>query len=186
MKSKYFSVNSHIQNLISNIYYQNLVLLRNLVEKGCDQYFSSYKAPKVDLYLISCSITSPLGLGSDSKPIKFKLDDKIFCLADSSQFGMEPLVINFFDMVYCYLPSFRGENPDDRHLNQFYHCEAELRGEYTKAMEIAENLVKFLLNIIINSYNNKEIYFKELTCLDKLISITKNDFPKISFDKAIS
>lgn len=100
----------HIQNLISRKYYKNLVLLRNTIEKGCDDYFRKLGAPKVDLFLISNSISSPIALGSDSKPIEFHLDRKSCFLADSSQFGMEPLLFNFFNIVYCYLPSFRGKN----------------------------------------------------------------------------
>lgn len=83
----------------------------------CDRYFQNLKAPKVDLYLISNSVSSPIALGSDSKPVNFRLDKDNYFLADSSQFGMEPLLFNLHEIVYCYLPSFRGEDPDNRHLN---------------------------------------------------------------------
>src|SRR5688572_25276107 len=115
MKFKHFSPSGHVGNLISKPYYRNLVLLRDIVERACDEYFGLKKSPKVDLYLVSKAVSSPMGLGSDSVPIEFHLDKDNYYLSDSSQFGMEPLVINSFDMVYCYLPSFRGEDADARH-----------------------------------------------------------------------
>lgn len=180
-----FDPKNHINNLTSGGYYDHLLLLRNDIEIGCDRYFQALKAPKVDLYLISNSVSSPMALGSDSKAINFHLAKDSYYLSDSSQFGMEPLLFNSRKMVYCYLPSFRGEDPDDRHLNQFYHCEAELIGDYTQAMDIAENLVKSLLNIVVNhtKKSNKLSQFKDSKVL---ATIAKSDFPRITFDEAVS
>ena len=69
-----------------------------------------------------------MGPGSDSEVIPIKFGKYNSFLVDSSQFGFEPLLLNKLDKVYCYLPSMRGENPDKRHLNQFFHCEAEIKG----------------------------------------------------------
>lgn len=180
-----FEPKKHIQNLISKKYYRNLVLLRNEIEKDCDAYFRSLGAPKIDLYLVSSSVSSPIALGSDSKPIAFDLDGKDYFLADSSQFGMEPLLFNSFDMVYCYLPSFRGEDPDPRHLNQFYHCEAELKGGYLKAMDIAENLVKSLTKNVSRGLKTKKFAFNGRPSLRKLDQLVKNKFPRITFEEAV-
>jgi len=180
-----FLPETHIQNLVSKQYYKDIVLFRDLIQKSCDTYFHSLNAPRVNLYLLSKSVSSPIGLGSDSKPIKFELDKKEYFLSDSSQFGMEPLVINSFEMVYCYLPSFRGEEPDERHLTQFYHCEAELRGDCQKAMSVAENLVKSLINSIVKFAGNQTFLSLRLS-LESLSLIMANDFPKIIFDEAVS
>lgn len=180
-----FEPKKHIQNLISKEYYRNLVLLRNEIEKGCDTYFRSLGAPKVDLYLVSNAVSSPFALGSDSKPIAFDLDGKDYFLADSSQFGMEPLLFNSFDMVYCYLPSFRGEDPDPWHLNQFYHCETELKGDYLKAMDAAENLIKSITKKVLKGLETKKFVFKDRPSLKKLDLIVKSKFPRITFGEAI-
>jgi len=184
MTKNLFEPKKHIQNLVSKKYYENLVLLRNTVEKGCDDYFRKLGAPKVDLFLISSSISSPIALGSDSKPIEFHLDGKSYFLADSSQFGMEPLLFNSFDIVYCYLPSFRGENPDNRHLNQFYHCEAEMRGDYYKAMLVAENLVKHLTRCVLKGLKQRDFHFSQISNLTNLEKTTNHEFAKITFDNA--
>lgn len=73
--------------------------------------------------MLTPSVSSPTGPISDSEVIKIKFGKYDSYLVDSSQFGFEPLLLNRLDRVYCYLPSMRGENPDKRHLNQFFHCE---------------------------------------------------------------
>jgi aspartyl/asparaginyl-tRNA synthetase len=185
MKKNLFEPKNHIQNLSSKKYYMNLVLLRSTIEKECDNYFHKLGAPKVDLYLFSNSVSSPIALGSDSKAIDFHLDGKAYYLADSSQFGMEPLLINSFDMVYCYLPSFRGENPDNRHLNQFYHCEAEMRGDYGRAISTAENLVKHLTKSVIRGLERGNFRFAQIPNPSDLERICSNKFLRITFDDAI-
>jgi len=180
-----FKPKNHIGNLISKGYYKNLILLRNTLENGCDAYFRKLGAPKVDLFLISNSISSPIALGSDSRPIELHLDKNNYFLADSSQFGMEPLLFNSFDMVYCYLPSFRGEDPDPRHLNQFYHCEAEMRSDYFQAMKVAENLVKYLTKLVLKGLKNGNFHFSKMARSEDLERIIRNKFPKITFNEAV-
>jgi len=185
MTKNLFEPKNHIQNLTSKKYYKNLVLLRNTIERGCDDYFRKLGAPKVDLFLISNSVSSPIALGSDSKAIAFYLDGKGYFLSDSSQFGMEPLLFNSFNTVYCYLPSFRGEKPDNRHLNQFYHCEAEMRGDYHKAMLIAEGLVKYLTGSVLKGLKQGGFHFNQVSNLTNLERITSHKFAKITFDDVV-
>src|SRR5258708_36502609 len=160
LHTKHYFKTEHIKNLIQDDYYVNLIKLRNSIEIACDTYFQNLHAPKIDLFLISKGVSSPMGKGSDSLPIPFKFGKEFVYLVDSAQFGMEPLVQKGFELVYCYLPSFRGEDPDDQHLNQFYHCEAELRGDYKKCMQIVEGLVKYLIKNIIDGYKTNIFTFK--------------------------
>lgn len=186
MEYPHFSATHHINNVISKPYFRNLILLRDLIEKSCDIYFASLGAPRVNLYLISKSVSSPIGLGSDSVPIDFNLGSKKYYLSDSSQFGMEPLIMNSFDIVYCYLPSFRGENPDERHLNQFYHCEAELRGDYKKAMGIAEDLVKYILKSVKKNIDKKVFHFMGRLSSKTFDYSIHNKFKVVTFDEAVA
>ncbi len=181
--SGHFDPKNHIENLIVSPYYKNLVLLRNTISIACDSFFQERKAPKVDLSLISKGVSSPMGKGSDSLPIPIQLGkDQVF-LTDSAQFGMEPLVQNAFRMVYCYLPSFRGENPDMWHLNQFYHCEAELRGTLDETLIIVEDLIHHLLLEVLDQ-NNESIQEIPNEHLQKIKYVSENSFPVISFDDA--
>lgn len=183
MKTKYFSNNFHIDNLASSDYYRNLVLLRNIVETACDVYFQDLKAPKVDLFLIAKGISSPMGKGSDSSPIPLQLGNQSVFLVDSAQFGMEPLVCGQFNMVYCYLPSFRGEDSDYSHLNQFYHCEAELRGGYQRCMKVAEDLVKHVISTVMDSYRNSKFDF-DTHNFKEIQNTSSLKFPILTFDEA--
>src|SRR6476646_3425695 len=73
---------------------------------------------------ITCgSISSPMGLGSDSLPVSVDLFGERTYLADSMQFHLEYLLRQGAKGVFYIMPTFRGEDPDHRHLNQFFHSE---------------------------------------------------------------
>jgi asparaginyl-tRNA synthetase len=184
MQSKHYVPNNHISNLIHDAYYRNLISLRNTVSKACDSYFHSLDAPRIDLFMVAKGVSSPMGKGSDSLPIPFDLGKQHVYLVDSAQFGMEPLVQEAFEMVYCYLPSFRGEDADYRHLNQFYHCEAELRGGYLQALEVAEALVKNILDGIRKDSDLGVFQFEEDN-FTSIKTVVENNFPRITFDEAV-
>ena len=185
INTKFYNSKEHIVNLQNEDYYYNLILLRNVIQSAIDRYFNRLESPKVDLFLISRGVSSPIGKGSDSLPMPIKFGNKDAYLVDSAQFGMEPLVQKRFKLVYCYLPSFRGEDPDDRHLNQFYHCEAEVRGDYIECMKIAEELVKYIIKEVLKSNRAKKFKFKNsnLESLDKLDKIVSTNFQIITFDE---
>ncbi len=171
----------HIKNLIESRYYMNLVLLRSVLSKSIDDFFHKIKMPKVDLYMISDSVSSPMGPGSDSTPLAIRFDGRDTYLVDSAQFGMEPLVQKHFSGVYCYLPSFRGEKPDARHLNQFYHCEAELRADFPSAINIAE---KMIVNVLKKVLSSDSVHLNKDRVM-KIMQILKKNFLMITQDEAI-
>lgn len=177
--TKKFQPKNHINNLINDKYYYELIKLRNETERACDEYLQKLNAPKIDLYMLARNVSSPMGRGSDSKPIPIKISKQQIYLVDSAQFGMEPLVVNFFKMVYCYLPSFRGEDADEGHLNQFYHCEAELRGNLNDVISVVNGLVKHILKTYINQQNK---YFAKKFI--KIKNIINKDFPIVTFSDA--
>ena len=73
------------------------------------------------------SVSSPMGLGSDSMPVRIEIAGEPTYLADSMQFGLELLCRANPDGSYYLMPSFRGEESDETHLAQFYHAEAEVQ-----------------------------------------------------------
>lgn len=182
-KQRFYAPKQHIDNLIITPYYKNLISLRNTIGLACDSFFQKKNAPKIDLPLISKGISSPMGKGSDSLSIPFQFGDNPAFLADSAQFGMEPLVCTAFKMVYCYLPSFRGEGYDDRHLNQFYHCEGELRGTYTDVISLVNELVKHLVSEVIKGMENN-VYEFDTHNFESIKNIIVQEFPTVTFDEA--
>ena len=127
-------------------------------------------AKNVDLFMMTPSVSSPMGPGSDSEAIQIKFGNLNTNLVDSSQFGFEPLLLNGFDKVYCYLPSMRGENPDKRHLNQFFHCEAEIKGTLNDLIPIIETYIKTLCETVLLMPN----------IIDKIITYVQFDLRKLN------
>lgn len=168
-------------------YFHDLTLLRHVFRVVCDSYMADVaKAVNVDMYMYTPSASSPMGPGSDSKPVHFDFGGVSTFLTDSAQFGFEPLLLNGLDRAYSYLPSLRGEDADYRHLNQFYHCEIELRGGREDAIKVAEGLVKTLSagflecrNIIANISANPQA---SLDALQRIVDCEA--LPRITFDEA--
>jgi asparaginyl-tRNA synthetase len=145
-----FNPREYYKNLNCFNYYYALVILRHYIKSISDFYFSSIVGAKnVDLFMMTNSVSSPMGPGSDSKPIDIKFGKLTTNLVDSSQFGFEPLLSEKLKVLYCYLPSMRGEDPDSRHLNQFFHCELEMIGELEDLVPIIEKYLKILAEMML-------------------------------------
>jgi len=179
---------SHVKELTRSGYFRALLTLRHYLKLISDHYFGIEQGAKnVDLFMMTPSISSPMGLGSDSEAIPIVFGKLATFLVDSSQFGFEPLLMNGFEKVYCYLPSMRGEDPDYRHLNQFFHCELEIKGRIEELIPIIEQYIKklsatiLLLNNTVDRISQAPEITKEY--LNKVLSTNK--FPEINFDEAV-
>lgn len=179
----------YYKDIAENNYFYALLLLRHYIKFTSDYYFGiKLDTKNVDLFMITPSISSPIGPGSDSESIKIEFGKLETFLTDSSQFGFEPLLLNNFDKLYCYLPSMRGENPDSRHLNQFFHCEFEMIGTLEELIPIIENYIKslcettILMSNVINKISSNANKTREV--LGKIIN--SNGFPVITFDEAVN
>jgi asparaginyl-tRNA synthetase len=179
---------THYIELTRSAYFRALIVLRHYIKEVSDHYFGSeLNAKNIDLFMLTASISSPMGPGSDSEAIPIRFGEHDSSLVDSSQFGFEPLLMNGLDKVYCYLPSMRGEAPDKRHLNQFFHCEAEIRGTLGSLLPIVEGYIKILSETLLQmpallkglSLNHDETR----KYLEKIIVC--NNFPVITFDEAV-
>lgn len=179
---------TYYRDIVSNDYFYALLILRHYIKFTSDYYFGlKLGAKNIDLFMMTPSVSSPVGPGSDSEPIKIKVGKLETFLVDSSQFGFEPLLLDNFDKVYCYLPSMRSENPDSRHLNQFFHCEAEIIGTLEDLTPVIEGYIKSLCKTFILMDNTVDRISddnkKTKEILKKAISL--KTFPEITFDKAV-
>lgn len=188
-KTPGYNPRTYYKDITVNNYFYALLLLRHYIKLTLDSYFGiEVGAKNIDLFMLTPSISSPIGPGSDSKPVKIRFGKFKTFLVDSSQFGLEPLLLNNVDKVYCYLPSMRGENHDFRHLNQFFHCEFEMAGILGDLIPIAEKCISslcetiLLMNNIVNRISNSAEKTKKIF---KKISKLHN-FPRITFDEAVS
>lgn len=184
-----YNPETHYLELTRSEYFHALIILRHHIKNTSDYYFGIKQGAKnIDLFMLTPSISSPVGPGSDSESIPIKFGKYNSNLVDSSQFGFEPLLLNGIDKVYCYLPSMRGEDPDKRHLNQFFHCEAEIKGSINDLIPIIEKYIKFLSETLLTMPNilARMSLDTEKTLLILHETIKSQKFPEITFDEAIS
>jgi asparaginyl-tRNA synthetase len=188
--SPVYKPSSHVSDLANSKYFSALIAFRHVVKIACDYYWQNkQEALNVDLFMMTPSVSSPMGPGSDSEVISIKFGDLTTNLVDSSQFGFEPILLNHkIEKLYCYLPSMRGENPDPRHLNQFYHCEAEILGGFEILVPIIDNFIRFLAEVLLHTDCLLEILSPspETSCnaLQDILDM-KNGFSRYSFDEVI-
>ena len=131
-----------------------------------------------------------MGLGSDSLPVSVDLFGASTYLADSMQFTLEYLLrLNDHAAgMYYIAPSFRGEDPDSTHLNQFFHAECELRGDMEDAMKVAEG---YIYSVTKTLYEQHGDVIKEMAgTVDHIERLLNNfdaqkGFPRVANDAAI-
>ena len=184
-----YAPETHYLDLTKSKYFEAIVFLRHYIKMTSDYYFSvEQKAKNVDLFMLTPSVSSPMGPGSDSEAIPIKFGAINSYLVDSSQFGFEPLLLNGIEKVYCYLPSMRGEDPDKRHLNQFFHCEAEIQGDIKKLISIIEGFIRRLSRTTLlmkNIVNNISVDpDRTRVALEKILK--SKSFPEMNFDEAVN
>jgi len=188
-KQPVFNPKQYYKDMAKSNYFYALLTLRHYIKLTSDYYFGTKLGAKnIDLFMLTPSISSPTGSGSNSEAISIKFGKLKTFLTDSSQFGFEPLLLNKLDKVYCYLPSMRGENPDSRHLNQFYHCEMEMVGSLDDLIPNIEGYIKELSKTVLlmqNIINRISKNPKKTKAFLKKIVETKT-FTSISFDEAVN
>ncbi|XP_037647958.1 uncharacterized protein LOC119501579 [Sebastes umbrosus] len=182
---------SHSTIAIKSQWYHNLFQIQNTLFHSTVEYFHTSRHFSYALTpLTTDTISSPMGLGSDSEPVSVDLLGQDIYLADSMQFVLE-YFLRFQENLpgtYYISPSFRGEDPDATHLNQFYHVECELLGDMDKAISTAEgylaHLTKSMLkkhsDIILNTAGTLAHVKAMLSKLDG-----KTPLPRVPLDQAI-
>ena len=168
---------------LENPWYQLIARLQDVVTRVTVDFWAARNAQTIHLPLTTGSISSPMGLGSDSQPVKVELGGTPTYLADSMQFMLEYGCRLTGKDVYYIMPSFRGEDPDSSHLSQFFHSEAEIIGDLDAGMRVAEEYVVHLVNCILNEEADALARSgSDLTRLEELVN--RKAFRRITFDEA--
>ncbi len=179
-----YNAESYVDDVVKNKYFAALVIVRHYVKLASDAYWSEVGAFNVDLFMLTPSVSSPMGPGSDSEVINIQFGKYHTNLTDSSQFGFEPLMFHL-DKAYCYLPSMRGEDPDARHLNQFFHCEAEVVGTLDELLPSVEGYVQALAMIFMTLAPIIELMSIDFSKTEQALQniIKAKNFNKKTFDE---
>lgn len=175
---------NHYLNAVNSEWYKLLAELNDLINYETAIFYHEKKIKTMNLPITTMSISSPMGLGSDSLPVSVNLFGVRTYLADSMQFMLEYGTRFFENGVYYIMPTFRGEKADERHLCQFFHSEAEISGNLEDIIKLVEDYIHHLAKRILEKYHDDIISFAgSVEHIEKLISITK--FPEVSFDDAV-
>lgn len=177
-------LSTHYQVALHSKWYKIISELQNeLVLATCD----FYRERQMDFMLLpitTVSISSPMGLGSDSSPVKVKIQGIETYLADSMQFLLEFGCRINKKGTYYIAPSFRGELADKRHLCQFFHSEAEIPGDLNDVIKIVEDYIHFLVN---RFKKNQSANIKKVAGTTKHLDdlLKMKSFPRCTFDEAV-
>lgn len=129
MSGSWADQEAHFHNALTHPWYKAVFLLSASIVSEASRYFESLGYLPALAPVTTHSISSPMGLGSDSLPVKIDLFGHPTFLADSMQFHLEYLLRVYNKGVFYVMPTFRGEPSDERHLSEFFHIEAELPGD---------------------------------------------------------
>ena len=155
----------------------------SIVETTADFYRGRGVSPALMPVTVS-SVSSPMGLGSDSLPVQIDLQGDRTYLADSMQFQLEFILRHGLAGAYYIMPTFRGEQADETHLNQFFHSEAEIRGDLNDVMALVEDYLRALTRDLLDSATIYQIDEAAGTVSHLEGFLTKPVVPRIDFEAA--
>ncbi|MBP3285256.1 MAG: asparaginase [Clostridia bacterium] len=175
---------NHFLCALEDPWYKHIAAIENIIHHATCEFYRKEGIKTLFLPITTGSISSPMGLGSDSLPVKVNLCGVETYLADSMQFMLEYGCRIFEKGCYYIMPSFRGEMADERHLCQFYHSEAEFPGGLSDVMNLVERYIQYLCESILAEYEEElHLLVDDLGHIEKMISLC-GTIPKVTFDEA--
>lgn len=184
--SSWMRPDAHLGHLLDHPWYRHLLHLLDVGAWGAHCFFRGRGAVQALLPVTTGAISSPMGLGSDSQPVRATIDGRDVYLADSMQFMLELTARIENRPTYYVMSSFRGEEADHRHLNQFFHVEVELPGGREEAMEWAEGLTRAIAaHLLAEASDALEALGGDLTRI-AAFSAGEGGFRRITHDEALA
>lgn len=165
-------------------WYKHIAKLENTISCETYSFYREKGLITMHLPITTGSISSPMGRGSDSSPVKINLFGIDTYLADSMQFMLEYGCRIHANGCYYVMPSFRGEAADQRHLCQFYHSEVEIPGTLEDIINLAEEYICHLAMAILKSnFEDVAAIAGDTKHIEQLIC--KKHFPRVTMDEAV-
>lgn len=171
--------------ILTDPMYRTLVDLQDLVTTRTAAFWSERGVKSVHLPITTGTISSPMGLGSDSVPVSIELFGQPTYLADSMQFMLEYGCRLSPGGSWYLMPSFRGEDCDATHLNQFFHSEAEIPGGLDEVMAAVDDYVRDLAGTVVDRYSDE--VGMVAGSVDHLTELAKlKTVPRLTFEEAVT
>jgi asparaginyl-tRNA synthetase len=173
----------HFLTVLENPWYQRLTLLQDIIAHQTTDFWTTYGARYLNLPITTGSISSPMGRGSDSTPVRVNLEGVPTYLADSMQFMLEFGCRLAPKGAYYLMPSFRGEPADQTHLCQFFHSEAEIVGGLDTVMTTVEAYLRHLAAGLLA--HGRDALLDTAGTLDHVELLAgASALPRVTFDEA--
>lgn len=147
-------------------------------------FFAARGIASVAVPVTTGTVTSPMGLGSDSAPVPVSLFGERQYLADSMQFHLELLLRHGLTGAHYVMPTFRGDEPDEMHLNQFFHSEAEITGGLDEVFALVDDYVRALAAALLEpgSVDDVTALVGSVAHVERLASLTA--IPRVTYAEA--
>lgn len=173
----------HLQTLLTTPWYRVLNKVFSQILSLTHDFYKDENITPTIFPITTGSVSSPFGLGSDSLPVKVNIKNNDMFLADSMQFSLEIATRLNTKGAYYIMPSFRGENMDSRHLNEFVHSEVEIIGGLDDVMALAERYIKYLIQGLKRTCSEEIIAVCSTT--EHLDKVLNKPFCRIRFEDAM-
>lgn len=169
---------------IDSPWYKSILKIYDEFNAASYEFYRKEGLMSIYLPITTSSISSPMGLSSDSIPMEIEIEGQKIYLADSMQFLLEYGCRFSEEGVYYIMPSFRGEPMDQRHLNQFFHSEAEIRGSLNDVMDLVERYVKHVSKCMLANVREEIMAITgDISHIEKMVKSSK--FKQIRFKDAV-
>lgn len=170
--------------ILGDPWYRALVELQDLISYETAMFWRERDVKCLHLPITTNSISSPMGVGSDSLPVAVNLFGIPTYLADSMQFMLEYGCRLAGEGVYYLMPSFRGEDADTTHLNQFMHSEAEVPGTLDGVITLADAYVRRLALAALNMPGDS--IAKQAGSVNHIEVFLGRPSARVTFDEAVN
>ncbi len=183
--SSYINPEKHIEVLLHDPWYRVIYKIHSQILKLTHDFYAQEGIGPIIFPVTTGSVSSPMGLGSDSLPVKIKFEHtgQNTYLADSMQFSLELGARLDGKGSYYVMPTYRGEDIDARHLNEFTHSEVEIIGELNDVMELGERYIKYLNRGMLESCKSEII--SVVGDVDHIEKYIDTPFASIDFKQAL-
>jgi len=175
---------THYVHAINSEWYRLITKLQSEFAYSTVNFYSKKNMIFMFLPITTGSISSPIGFGSDSKPIKVNILGQDTYLVDSMQFYLEYSCRLHSKGCYYIAPSFRGEESDQNHLNEFFHSEAEILGDLNDVINFVDEYITSLCNHFLEtSYEDIVKFCVTTDHIKKFLGL--KSIPRCKFEDAL-
>ncbi|VTY30049.1 Asparagine--tRNA ligase [Xylophilus ampelinus] len=175
---------STLEELLQDSWWHDVLFVLSETSFATHDFFRRMDAVAGLFPITTQTISSPMGAGSDSLPVKAAIQGAEIYLPDSLQFVLELGCRVSGKPCYYLMPSFRGEQADQRHLCEFFHAEVEVFGGLQDVMGVAENFVLHLTQVLLQRCGDVIARHAGTTRHAEAMVLRGPRFPQIRFAEA--